>query len=899
MKQAKVTRSPEQEKGRLFDDKSIKQPSHLFRDFPLEGTPYRFKDLIDFMAGISHAQVGYESKVAKGRFAKKTGQAYLGRFENITGTWNNSFPAWGNRRALTQSLRDMQLGDHDYAMISSGNHATCIRKTPNNTFVIYDSNDPTQAQSVSRLSSVAKKIVSNFERVGCVSPLGEVGITIDTVSVNKGVKDCGKSVSHYQSLHLAKPTESLAGECHEILMKSDSLEDKASTLYQLYLLKKEQGLTPTLQQFIKSLPQAQQEAVKHLIHYFREEAFADSVGIKTKIVYSDTKLNEDTKIFLRQINEMMAQFHNGHLSQADFARTVVNHINNKLNSSSTLDLQLGPLMGIVMKLKMDMETFLEGTVSGSDLIDSKSRIDLNKRDGSGYSLMNFIFKTCPSLSVLQAAFEHPNKQGQFQYHPEDEIDSVTLSLLLAKTDSATVEYLATQIDLWAALTYRYPVTAYEFQLMSTLPNQDQAEKEKIYFTKTGHYCFLDDKGGWQQGSLKESPLNLDNLSKKIKDKSFQMTVLNHLCENGALESKTLFHQLLDSGNTEVIHYLIKAFKNLDHNKTLPTMGQKTKSSDKSMYEIAFNYNDENLAQTLLEQGVPLTPESAMQIIKRSDPSSLIKAYQKELDKEEGHGEMASNKPGLVSWAKPKLKPRKEESESTRYSYAQFQREHPEAFEKHAGWNNVLEKILASGNKAHLDLLLNAAVSNKNTRLAVRIMGILQEAQPESTEKLKELRLKLLDVVVLKGETATVKRLIAQDPSLVNRSSSAGSAVGAKSLLCVACEQQHTEMVSFLIKENADVNAGIPSPLYYAAKAGDFDLVGVLIDKGAKPDLKLQGSIQTALLSIMEAPISLDDKKKLCLVIYRDVNPAEIDLALVHSAILEAAKLPKTTGNPPV
>ncbi|MDQ2994749.1 MAG: hypothetical protein M3R00_07395, partial [Pseudomonadota bacterium] len=442
LEKAKPTLTSEQEKSLLFNDRdaTITQ-SILYNDFQFHDSPYSFDDLMKFMQGISKAQVGYESLLAKGKFAKEKGQFEKGRFEHVTGNWDRSLPLFGDSKTILAALQKSALSHDQYAMIVSGNHAINYRRTADQRFVVYDSNDPSQSKILNSLEEVAETIIAAFDKVGCLTKEGEVGIVIDTLSFADGDLELHQAMEKYADKREEYGVKgSIAEQCHEILIDIEENSHKALAIYELYKAHQARGQVKNMQDFIKPLPAAMQDVVTECFNYVRKAAFSESVEDNKAIVYQDTGMTENQKSFMSTINEYFTQYHDGHISRTDFALNVLRQIVKFMASPEAQDFRALDVYPQIMDLKKNLSTYLEDTVTATKLIESTQHINLNKRDSAGFNLVNHVMQTGPNKATIQALFEQGEPFGKYQFDSRNHIDRATLQRLLSFATTDTVEY---------------------------------------------------------------------------------------------------------------------------------------------------------------------------------------------------------------------------------------------------------------------------------------------------------------------------------------------------------------------------------------------------------------------------------------------------------------------------
>lgn len=124
-----------------------------------------------------------------------------------------------------------------------------------------------------------------------------------------------------------------------------------------------------------------------------------------------------------------------------------------LAQPDTYQLNEHPVFVPIMKLRNDLETYLECTVSATDVIASTDSININKRSAADVNLVHMAMLTSANKSTLQALFEHNNQSEKFIFDPENSNDRGILSVFLMKANPEAVEYLMTKIDINPALLH--------------------------------------------------------------------------------------------------------------------------------------------------------------------------------------------------------------------------------------------------------------------------------------------------------------------------------------------------------------------------------------------------------------------------------------------------------------
>jgi ankyrin repeat protein len=830
---------------KLAHASSQTKPSKKYNDFqiPAGNGSIRFSDLMDFVQGISKAQVGYTSDRSKGRFAKEAGQSNLGRFENIAGNWENSYVISGNKDTLVDALRRAHLTDHHYVLIQSGNHAINFRRTPVNQFVVYDSNDTTKSKTLNNLSEVAGAILTAFGKVGNLSDTGHVVISLDTVSLGDGDREFQSVIREYRhSLLHSRPTSGLAKECHEIMMKYHPAENNAvsksdlrslsSNIFKLYGRLKSEGKVENRRDFVKKLPPALQYVALESLNYLSRSYFVRAVEGKTSINYDSSKLNQEQNAFMSKINEYFLQHKEGFLSRADFALNVTKLITKfeetSANTQNFKDFQKNPIFAELMHIKHFLGAYLEGAVTVADVLLSTKGVKLNERDKTGYSLANMAFEASPNKTTLQALCEQGEKSEKLSFNIENPKDFSTLRRLLIMANTEAVDYLMTKMDL----------------------NQV-------------------------------------------------------LCA----ENFKLLKSVMTYGNVEVTKLLLKTVLNTDVN---PRFDINQKLDGKNILQVAVKFGSDSLALFSLDNGVRLTSSNADEILKQADLRRLTRNYERIRERQAytyAHfKEDFQNDPDKKSWKEPdfikawEAVDTKEQEKMERqaglkadeqikpYTFEQFQKEHPEDFKAAAAWSAVIDHIIDSDNKDNRHQLFDIAVRDNHLEIAERIFLKDQRDSPE-WEAHQE---KLFKSAVIKGDLAMLKRILLQDPARVKVLVNGREA--QKSVLSMACERGHNEIVELLLRKGAEVRGDTSAPLSYAAEKCSAQICEDLVARGGKEIDRSAVSKRTRLTGVMLSRGSASEKDELVRILFKQASKFEaLDTSYTHEAVIEAAKVATTTS----
>ena len=519
---------------------------------------------------------------------------------------------------------------------------------------------------------------------------------------------------------------------------------------------------------------------------------------------------------------------------------------------------------------------------------------------TGFSLINHAFVQSPNKATLQALFDQGAAYGQYQFDPTNGVDLITLYECLITTNVDTVEYLASKIDLVDALMVPRS-RGYELRLVFALPDKDpqKAEKNCIYLNSHGDYYVKDDQGVVQKGSLAGSGINLKNLARRLKDPALIAAVHVQTGQNGHTPKKLLLDDVIIFANSEVIKYLLNTLPNIDINRL---------TFDQPLLSIAVNNNSISLASELLAKGVKLTPSSASALLAKADANPLLKQFQEIKSKQDYS--FNNYKADVIAECKKMKKPEPTEAQLRadwetveakqaalknkipvqEYTFEQFKSEYAQDFKGVSAWNAVVDEAIATGNEFNRARLLNASIDMGYLEVAEKILAHEGIDRPDQKTKQQEQRLKLFIKAVAAGNIEVVKRLVYQDPALVNALVNKWSASGLE----IACEHRHSELALYLIKQGADVNAGSLQALYYALKAGDKEVIDQLIENGAKIDPKLSEQVRAPLMAIMASSMSTADKRKYIDKLYPDASIAEMHAKIIQQEFIAAAVLPTTT-----
>jgi RNA polymerase sigma factor (sigma-70 family) len=114
------------------------------------------------------------------------------------------------------------------------------------------------------------------------------------------------------------------------------------------------------------------------------------------------------------------------------------------------------------------------------------------------------------------------------------------------------------------------------------------------------------------------------------------------------------------------------------------------------------------------------------------------------------------------------------------------------------------------------------------------------------------------MAALKGDLDRVRRLIDEDPSLLNQNSETKTGYGGNGTpLANAASGGHMDVVKFLLDRGADPNvpqehaAPHGAPLYKAVINGDYEMAKLLLEHGAHPNQPMESSADTVWIAIRD------------------------------------------------
>lgn len=813
-----------------------------YNDFQFQTAhgPMHFSALMDFVQGVSQAQVGYNSKKARGRFVDRNAQYRMGRLESIKGNWENSYVISGTKDTLIDALRQAHLTDHHYALIQSGNHAIVFRRTENSRFLVYDSNDQSYSKVVNTLDEVARTIVENFERVGNLSETGHVTMSVDTASIEHGDRELKKTIQHYRhGLVHHRPTEGIAKACHDIIMESrtdrNNLNAVAGGISTLCEQLKEKGEIQSTREFIKLLPASLQPVVLECLNYDKRYDFMRLVEGKEGLRYDPTKVNAQQKATLDKINEYFAQYYEGFLSRADLASNVVRLFQElertSGNTSEFEQFQTQPVYSQLLQLKHFLTAYLDNTVTAADLIHAEEDIDINARDSTGYSLFAMACEASPNLMTLKALFEEGEKKGQLNFNVDNQRDYTAIVVLLSLGNSEVAEYISTKIDINKALS------ANDFRLLKAILDSRNTEVCKFLLNSLIQYA--------------ETPQF--DINQKVAGKSILQTIM-------AMNSPSL------------------ALLALEKNAKLSTL------TNMEMDELLSRSSTRNLERDY--QGIRERQDYTYEHFKADFSKEFSQKGYKESDI-------------AAEWLKVEEKEQTVKANQLQaYTFEQYQQEHAEKFKLVEQWKGVVEYIIQSDNKENHDRLFDALIRNDRLVLAERLF--LKEPLDSPRWKVKQQQ--LFCAAVKAGNFELVERILAQqekmDPTQVKTVVNSKIA-GGLSVLSEACKRGHDEVADTLLKMGADVKEDKSAPLSFAARFCKLEVCQRLSQQRASLYDRSSIDNSTPLVGVMLSGMSKEEKTKKIGVLLRaesegKIDPISIERKLIYEAIIEAAKNPKTT-----
>jgi ankyrin repeat protein len=818
--------------------------SEKYHDFQFMSAygPVQFSKLMDFVQGVSKAQVGYASKMARSRFIDRRSQWRMGRLESIKGNWENSYSISGTKDTLIDALRRAHLTDHHYALIQSGNHAITFRRTDDNRFLVYDSNDQSYSRTFSSVDEVANAIINDFERVGNLSATGYITLSVDTASIEHGDRELKKVIQQYRhELIHYKPIEDIAKTCHAIIMEyhsqGNNLNSVAGGIAALCEQLKDEGKVQSTREFIKMLPAPLQPVVLECLNYDKRSDFVRVVEGKEALHYDASKVSSEQKAPLESINELFSQYYEGYLCRTDFSNNVVRLIEDLKQTATFEQLQTQPVYSELLQLEHFLKAYLDNSVTASDLLQSMSNLDLNARDNTDYRIFHMICEASPNLMTLKAFVEQGEKKGPLSFSLDNRQDYIALNVLLSLGSAEVAEYIATKIDLTSALS------ANNFSLMKDILDSANAPVFKVLL------------GLLMQANTKDQ----FDINQKIAGKS----ILAHALK---MDSPSLVIAALDR------------------------QAQLASLSTLDMDELLAKSSTRNLAREYQRRA------------ERQDYTyTHFKAdFAKEFN-QKGYNEAAIE----AEWAKVQAKQQAAQGSELQaepllkaYTFEQFQDEHTEKFKAVEQWAIVVEHIMQAGSKENQDRLFEALIRNDHLDWAEQ--SFIKESTESPTWNVHQQQ--LFYAAVKAGNAALVERIIAQqeaiDPSQV-KSLVNSTLAGGLSVLAEACKRGHNEVAGMLLDNGAEVKGDKAAPLSFAARYCKLEICEKILQKGAGFNDRSSIDKATPLIGVMLSGLSLKDKRERIHSLLtanpdEQLAPQSIDKKMVHEAIIEAVKDTKIT-----
>lgn len=806
----------------------------------------QFRDLMDFVQGVSKAQVGYKRKMARGRFVDVKGQRELGEFENIAANWETSYLLSCNRENIAGQLERMALENNHSGLILAVKHAIAFRKVGENQYEVYDSNNADRVVVLDSLDQVGDAIMTAFEKVRLLSPEGNVPLAFNGATFGYGDLELNDVLQTYQARHGDDTNEALSVNdgivdpvadddesyvlqvedtedsydsavfdenyvggvglvedvklqdqkdiaigCQEILSRyAGDPAQTAAKIYQLYQSAKLGGLVDSYDDFFNQVPVEMKSTVRECIDYAQRVQFVECVDIMPRIEV-DSELHSEVQVkLIGQINSYLDQYHNGHLARTDFAANVLE----LLNQADAVEAL--PKQQALANIKQAMENYLEGRVVAADLIRDMPSEHAYQRDRMGYNFIDLLMYTGGNQQSFAALCEN---SGGLVLDPDLRIEDEEIS-----RDMSALRYL---------LTHGSGATA-EY-VLSQLGDQRQL----------------------------------------------------------VLQDRIILSAVVRAGNFAVAKVFLEQQEN---------MAETIQALSSEPLECAVKFGDVDFANYLVKSQVEFTASSLRQLLGKANPGRLDRGFERayqnyQADFQEQQQEILAAEQRVDQIEFGQLGSFSKEEFRQRY-----QQSHAEAFQDLAQWQGVVTHIINSGNQQNILAVFDLALSQGQIDVLREIVA--------SDFKLPPDKEKALFVKAIKqGDMALVASLFEKNNQLVHAKDGR-----EQSMLSIACEARQDQVVGFLLERVKAVEEDRSEPLFYAAKVGDLRVCRDLIRRGSSAYRRSVASNQSPLAGAMLSDLPIDKKEELLGVLVRAERVNTFPHAFVQEAAVAVALSPRGT-----
>lgn len=206
------------------------------------------------------------------------------------------------------------------------------------------------------------------------------------------------------------------------------------------------------------------------------------------------------------------------------------------------------------------------------------------------------------------------------------------------------------------------------------------------------------------------------------------------------------------------------------------------------------------------------------------------------------------------------------------------------------WQGIIQHIIASPDENNRTVLFEQAIAQGYLAVAKTI--VLNS--PSAADVLIDRQTKLLLLAAEKGDSATVDKLIDDNPVLMNAKDAKGVSVLSRAAL-----GGQFEVVELLMQKGVTVKDDSSSPLVYAALSATPRICTLLLDKGATLEERSTVTQDRPLTALMLSAVATPEKQALINLLFdtRDDEVVRLEperLYLVHEAITAVVKSPSAT-----
>ena len=421
-----------------YDDFKIPMPStHI---------AISFSELFKFIQSVSRAQSGYLKVKSTSRFAQSVALRSLGRFESINGIWEDCYPMLCNSKNVENNLYIIHLQLHQFAVITSGNHAIGFQRVKPSVYEIYDPNQPAKPKKLYNFNEVGKSILVAFKATGCIKDIdrGYVALSVQTVSFGISYQHLDSLIGSFRDNFLNRITSGdIAKSCLKIILSQENRQSYslviACRIYNIYLELKETDSTMNIDKFLNLLPDAQKMIVRECIHLMRRGKFPEFIENNSQKEQDLEQIGPQHKVFIESLNAYLSQYQDGHLSRCDLAVNMCELMSQQEQYGGL------PKSEYLLNLKEFLTGYLEGAVTSGAFITTLPANNLHIRDDANFSIAHIAFLESPNLATIRALFNRfknlPEKFGSI------DVDKGAAGIVLQQACPDEVEFLMPRIDM--------------------------------------------------------------------------------------------------------------------------------------------------------------------------------------------------------------------------------------------------------------------------------------------------------------------------------------------------------------------------------------------------------------------------------------------------------------------